>query len=284
MKEHDCGQATIQDIRRFDVLMGRGKFVHQHSGNIVYRREVKERSLSYSEGMGLKRDAIAREVIQWVWNKGGRFLRRLDDTYPWEECPNSIVRAKVKQALRDFVKEKTPRRTKAKRSGSESDCADQPAGAEKLDLCRTSTMAGITVSRNEDLSAWGLRHCRPLEPCVSPATLLTDAESRLQTMGLSDIHRHQFPLLVNPSLDHIQSTITLPWWGQRMSSAVPSLEPHRFPSRQDHSDAPPVGGLVWLENVLRDMEQQGEDNSDPHLPRLDGEHNLASLRWSNYQG
>lgn len=104
------GKGIVYDeVKNSDVLLGRGKSIHCHPGNIEYRKVVKEKSRQYQtvEDAAAK-DAIAHAVISSVLEKGGKFMRHTIDEERWVECPASIVRTKVKQALRDMVKDRKP--------------------------------------------------------------------------------------------------------------------------------------------------------------------------------
>lgn len=93
-----------EEITSRDVLLGRRKSVYQHAGNLAYRKLVRAKSLQYKAQQGIHKDAVASELIATIQNQGGRFLRQIEGGYYWEKCPNTIVRAKVKQALRDHLK------------------------------------------------------------------------------------------------------------------------------------------------------------------------------------
>ena len=96
----------MTEILPFDVLLGRGKLVHHHMGNVVYRNEVKERSGEFQVQSSLARHRIARDVVENVHRRGGRFLRPIvpGDASQWETCPYQLALSKVKQALRDVMR------------------------------------------------------------------------------------------------------------------------------------------------------------------------------------
>lgn len=93
-------------VRPNDVLLGRRNCASVHSGNEIYRKAIKARSLEYeAEGL-LQKDSIAWDIINLVESSGGRFLRPATDGEGWVQCTQKTVRTKVKQALRDCTKEK----------------------------------------------------------------------------------------------------------------------------------------------------------------------------------
>lgn len=98
----------IKEARKSDILLGRGKSVHFHPGNIIYRELVKSRSKEYiSKTDGKQKDEITQEVIDSVKERGGRFLQLAKDTEHWEVSSEKVVRTRVKQALRDYGKERS---------------------------------------------------------------------------------------------------------------------------------------------------------------------------------
>lgn len=107
VKDGDAA-TPIKDVNHSDILLGRGKSIHFHPGNIEYRKKVKEKSREYQVVDSEAKDVIATGVIEEVEKNGGRFLRPSSDGVSWEPCPTSVVRTKVKQALRDMVKERRP--------------------------------------------------------------------------------------------------------------------------------------------------------------------------------
>ena len=98
---------ATEDLRPADVLLGRGKLVHNHPGNTAYRMDVKCQSTQYESLDCMGRDAVARHVLELVHQRGGRFLRRTINEILWETCPDRIALTKVKQALRDSIRQPT---------------------------------------------------------------------------------------------------------------------------------------------------------------------------------
>ena len=80
----------------------------RHPGNVEYRRIVRDKHKEYESKPG-SRDDIANDVIQIIKSQGGRFLKQVAvssssgqlPTFCWVQSPDSLVRSKVKQALRD---------------------------------------------------------------------------------------------------------------------------------------------------------------------------------------
>lgn len=112
-------------------LQGRGKQVHQHTGNLDYRKIVKARCCEYRDRPE-HRNEIAREIIQSIESLGGRFIRSLanqDGQEVWVRCEPSVVRTKVKQALRDM----------AKQEGTGSEASGSRNSGDQLQTARKDT-------------------------------------------------------------------------------------------------------------------------------------------------
>lgn len=109
-----------------------------HSGNITYREIVKSRSKEYvSDTEGEKKDGITQEIIDCVRRKGGRFLQLTRDEQHWEICSEKVVRIRVKQALRDYAKER-----------SRSSCSSKPTKKPKLSRSRAQLQPVSCTSPN----------------------------------------------------------------------------------------------------------------------------------------
>lgn len=145
-----------------DVLLGRGKSIHYHPGNVEYREIVKARSCDYAHMKGIERDRLTREVVEQVESRGGRFLKpRRDGSSQWTTCSWSVVVTKVKQALRDMVKHKataaaasaqarsTPGKTKRlRREAIVTDKAAATGGATEASVELSPLLLGRTGLTN----------------------------------------------------------------------------------------------------------------------------------------
>lgn len=102
------------EILPVDVLLGRGKMVHFHEGNVAYRELVQARAAEYFSEVCYAKDRVAREIIECVHRSGGRFLQMIESnslvssSSNWEVCRNRVVLKKTKQALRDVARKHGP--------------------------------------------------------------------------------------------------------------------------------------------------------------------------------
>ena len=162
----------MSEILPSDVLLGRGKLVHHHMGNVVYRNEVKERSAEFQVQSSLARHAIARDILENVHRRGGRFLRPIvrGDASQWEICPIQLVLGKVKQALRDVI------RLESSRTNSSSRDVHNRKGGDLL---------GTQPEPSGDLDSAASCVARLLAPAEGPSTLgLTSIACSTETDGV----------------------------------------------------------------------------------------------------
>jgi hypothetical protein len=96
-----------------DILLGRGAPVINYQGNIRFRELVNTRKAEYiSSGRHQVKDEIARQIIEEIGNRQGRFLHKIESitetqqrisvgTRVWQVAAEDVAIEKVKQALRD---------------------------------------------------------------------------------------------------------------------------------------------------------------------------------------
>lgn len=104
------GSGAVRRIRTpnaSDVLLGRGGGINSHVGNRVFREWVHQRKEDYNlAGSKADKTRVAKEVMDLVTNKGGRFLTK-DPTSSsagggwWMEVDELRALAKTSQALRE---------------------------------------------------------------------------------------------------------------------------------------------------------------------------------------
>lgn len=101
-RKADKDEFPITDITEADVLMGRGNHIVIFPGNQSYREIVRENREEYvNAGNKPIKGAIARRVVETVWNRGGRFLECDGRGERWKEADLDRVLDKTTQALRE---------------------------------------------------------------------------------------------------------------------------------------------------------------------------------------
>jgi len=94
-----------------DVLFGRGGAINNHEGNVLFRRLVLERKMSYNLQTNTKSDKskISQDVVATIKKLNGRFLTRAECPTSgtvglgglWVEVEDSKAMSKTSQALRE---------------------------------------------------------------------------------------------------------------------------------------------------------------------------------------
>ena len=100
-----------------DVLLGRGKATHIHTGNVRFRELVKERATVYRNNTDTAfRRSVAQDILDTVHANGGRFLKSIQVSttssstsrnQQWQIVEQEKVMTKVKQCLRDTASSMT---------------------------------------------------------------------------------------------------------------------------------------------------------------------------------
>lgn len=86
--------------RRNDVLLGRGRTIQNHHGNVFFREFLKQYSDDYNEAPRNKRRKIATELVRALKAKGVRFLQQTDNG-EWVESNFAEAEKKIGQVFRN---------------------------------------------------------------------------------------------------------------------------------------------------------------------------------------
>ena len=82
-----------------DVLLGRGKAIIDHPGNVRFRQVIDFYGQKYEAAGRLEKTCMAEVIVRLI-NSSGRFLKR-DDVGAWEEVDEATARKKVAHAFRN---------------------------------------------------------------------------------------------------------------------------------------------------------------------------------------
>jgi hypothetical protein len=109
----------VTELHPNDILLGRGAPIINYEGNVRFRALVSTRKAEYvSTGRHQVKDDIARQIIQEIERRNGKFLKKVEceaesqrlgideDTKAWTIVDDDVAIEKVKQALRDKDTEK----------------------------------------------------------------------------------------------------------------------------------------------------------------------------------
>jgi len=109
----DGDDAVVTSITENDVLLGRGAPAIYNTGNVRFRALAQKRRDSYNNApRRSEKDKIARELMQEVAKRGGRFLRKIESAEEggdaslgegfkaWKVADQTVIADKIKQTLR----------------------------------------------------------------------------------------------------------------------------------------------------------------------------------------
>lgn len=86
-----------------DVLLGRGKRIQKHPGNIRFRDWMQEHRSEYDNCYKFHRRRVAFELKnRYAENIGGRFLKQTSDLKSWILASDNETEEKIKQLFRSF--------------------------------------------------------------------------------------------------------------------------------------------------------------------------------------
>jgi hypothetical protein len=82
-----------------DVLLGRGRAVQNHVGNLRLREVIDAHQEVYNNARASQKTEIAELVVHYIRRLNGRFLKVGDAG--WEEVEDVIAREKISHTFRD---------------------------------------------------------------------------------------------------------------------------------------------------------------------------------------
>jgi hypothetical protein len=93
---------SVTELTMDDVLLGRGNNLVTYEGNRRYRDVVLSVRDRYLKANRVQKGQIAKQVIETIWRRGGRFLESKDnDQTNWREADLARLLEKTTQALRE---------------------------------------------------------------------------------------------------------------------------------------------------------------------------------------
>ena len=92
---------SLADVNGYDVLCGRGGGTNSQVGNRRFRKLVQEFQPTYLLARRKEKPLLARSIVLIIRKRGGRFLKKDDDTGELYEVGDTKAEAKTSQALRE---------------------------------------------------------------------------------------------------------------------------------------------------------------------------------------
>jgi hypothetical protein len=91
-------------VRRMDVLLGRGGRSNHHPGNITFRKQAGELREWYRTSDKHVKTDLSQLLVNWVQNEqNGRYLQLDREEDRWFIVTNLVARRKASQALREHM-------------------------------------------------------------------------------------------------------------------------------------------------------------------------------------
>jgi hypothetical protein len=183
--QRTLGRATI-DVRRHDVLLGRGSGTNEHQGNLMYRSLVKAKKEEYISCTSRQdKDRLVSEVIQEVHDSGGRFLKKLQngrgttgrtllDVY--EIANHTTMKEKTRQAFQYFRREQfnsvqVGETAAAISAGTNGSHSREPPHESSSRLIMAQSGMITNQRRNFEINAY--RSATSADSTVAPLTMAT---------------------------------------------------------------------------------------------------------------
>lgn len=112
----------LSETKDADVLSGRGGGTNLHPGNRYFRQLIVSHSSSYDKATKSKKPLVARDVVQQIRRRGGRFLRKDSTDGLFYEIGDDLAREKASQAFRHRTFE-----LRKQKEGSHNEAAEPDA-------------------------------------------------------------------------------------------------------------------------------------------------------------
>lgn len=92
---------SLADVNTYDVLCGRGGGTNSQIGNKRFRKLVQEFQPTYLLARRKEKPLLARTIVLIIRKRGGRFLRKDEESGMLYEVGDAKAEAKTSQALRE---------------------------------------------------------------------------------------------------------------------------------------------------------------------------------------
>mmetsp|Transcript_1863 Transcript_1863/g.2701 ORF Transcript_1863/g.2701 Transcript_1863/m.2701 type:complete len:320 (-) Transcript_1863:387-1346(-) len=176
---------VIEKVLENDVLCGRGGETNHHPGNVHYRTLVKEQQILYLKAKRRDKPRIARNIVETVRIRGGRFLKKHTGSGTWRDVGNNKAREKTSQALREGAPDlrvcnnpSTEKKQPTKKSNKKRDF-DTATGATTTASVATTTGTGCTsvvVSPTPSSASTGLSSMNPRTSSIALSAMVSTDE------------------------------------------------------------------------------------------------------------
>jgi hypothetical protein len=106
LDRHDTPEIKVEvEPMTMDILLGRGKPLQRHPGNVRFRELIACHAGNYELGDKFQKTVIAADVVATIRESDGRFLKPYGKG-GWEEIDDNTARLKVAHTFRTLRKSK----------------------------------------------------------------------------------------------------------------------------------------------------------------------------------
>jgi len=147
------------DVNSYDVLCGRGGGTNSQIGNRRFRKLVQEFQPIYLLARRKEKPLLARTIVLIVRKRGGRFLKKDDETGELYEVGDAKAEAKTSQALREGLDVRATKSAasslldKKKKKKSSKAASENSSGDEGPASRTTSPTGGKNSDKQEEEDA-----------------------------------------------------------------------------------------------------------------------------------
>lgn len=181
------------DINSYDVLCGRGGGTNSQVGNRRFRKLVQEFQPIYLLARRKEKPLLARTIVLVIRKRGGRFLKKDEETGELYEVGDSKAEAKTSQALREgldvratksasssLMDKKKKSTVKSPKENNSADDNDKDDNIEPHTVTSTSTLVDVAKSESETTSDEPSKEKEmdKEKAVVSPAGVSSDASNK----------------------------------------------------------------------------------------------------------
>lgn len=147
---------SLADVNGYDVLCGRGGGTNSQIGNRRFRKLVQEFQPTYLLARRKEKPLLARSIVLIVRKRGGRFLKKDDDTGELYEVGDVKAEAKTSQALREGLDVRATKsaasslleKKKKKQLQDNQDAAEED-GVDDASSPKSSTSGAVSPIKEE---------------------------------------------------------------------------------------------------------------------------------------
>jgi hypothetical protein len=100
---------TIRNPSDTDILSGRGADIEQSPGNLWFRKWIETNCAQFEQTNKFERHIVVRSLYRCIQEKGGRFIKQVDNTphdasssVEWHEIDENAALSKIANTFRNF--------------------------------------------------------------------------------------------------------------------------------------------------------------------------------------